>query len=182
MAALIKGGKTVHAPYLQADSDRDKEIEREVSVYFSYVHMFSVFFISSPYHIISSPLLFLRLLPNHSFLSPFLFSPPLFSTYLSFSLIFSHPLPSFLHLTSHLSSISPLLPSYLTSHLTSLHLSHIYSLLLFSPYSLSHLISLTSSHLTYPLFSSPISSSCSMKQNELEQRELNSCDYTNSIN
>ena len=33
VAALIKGGKTVYAPYLQADSDRDKEIEREVGLY-----------------------------------------------------------------------------------------------------------------------------------------------------
>ena len=30
VASLVRAGKTVHAPYLQEDSDREKEIEREV--------------------------------------------------------------------------------------------------------------------------------------------------------
>jgi hypothetical protein len=136
------------------------------------VRLFSVFVISCPYHIISSPLLFLRLLPS------ILFCPP-FSSPLPYSQLI-YPCPSSFLISSRLSSISPLLLLYLTSHLT--------YLLLFSPFSLSHLISLTSHppHLSSPsphlpslLFVAP---SCSMKRNELEQRELNNCDYTNSIN
>ena len=37
VASLVRAGKTVHAQYLQKDSDREKEIEREV--FFFYVNV-----------------------------------------------------------------------------------------------------------------------------------------------
>lgn len=123
VAALIKGGKTVHAPYLQADSDRDKEIEREVSVYFAYVRTSSVFLYSCSFFLVSSPLT-LHLL--HYF-SSYLPLPKFDLSPLSLCLLHltSHPFSSFisLHFTSLTSPLlsSPLSLLPLTSHLP--HLS-----------------------------------------------------------
>ena len=49
VASLVRAGKTVQSPYLQKDSDREKEIEREVfffniHVFFLYVLFFIMFF------------------------------------------------------------------------------------------------------------------------------------------